>query len=571
MSSAFSTLSIRNLPIAVKIALPSVIFGLFLLALSGATVFSLSEINRQFDHLDRNAFQVLNRASSGVRTLQDFHVKMFHVLMVASTENDPSKLDGLISEVQGRRAQILEAFNGLAAMTRDLGRAGGISESLAKHVKEYDANLDFVLPLVPIDAVTAMALHVSGQQAYERLLETLDQLKGMADANWRDASGLLDSQINWSRQQILLVLVLSIVSSVAAGYWIGSILIRSILALTREMGQLAAGDLTVAVTATDQVDEVGAMARAVEVFKKNSITAQELAERQRVEDLARLERGQTIEHLTNTFESQITEVVGALSESAGEMQGVAATLTASARRTNEQSSAVASASEQAWCNVQAVASAAEELAASIAEIAGQVEKSLKVSEQAVAGASHANSVIGGLVEAAQRIGNVVSLINTIAGQTNLLALNATIEAARAGEAGKGFAVVASEVKALANQTAKATEEITVQVNAIQAATGQAVDAIGDTARIIQEITEIATMVASAVEEQGAATREISRNAQEAADGTRGVVSNITEVTEAAEATGTDADRVRTVADVLAHRSHALKNEVETFLTRVKNA
>jgi methyl-accepting chemotaxis protein len=262
---------------------------------------------------------------------------------------------------------------------------------------------------------------------------------------------------------------------------------------------------------------------------------------------------------------RVKEVVGVVASASSEMESAAQSMSATAEETNRQAGAVAAASEEASSNVQTVASAAEELSSSISEITRQVTQSSDVARKAVEEAAKTNATVKGLAEAAQKIGEVVNLINEIAGQTNLLALNATIEAARAGEAGKGFAVVASEVKSLANQTAKATEDIGRQISAIQSATEAAVGAIQGIGKTIEEIAKIATNIASAVEEQGAATQEIARNVQQASAGTQEVTSNISGVTKAATETGAAAGQVLTAARELATQGDTLKKEVEGFL------
>ncbi len=286
---------------------------------------------------------------------------------------------------------------------------------------------------------------------------------------------------------------------------------------------------------------------------------------------ARARRQSAIEDAVKDFESAIAGVLGTVAAAASQLQDTARSLSATAAETSQQSTAVAAASEEASVNVQTVASAAEELSSSSSEIGRQVSHSTTITGKAVEAVDHANQSVKGLSETAQSIGNVVKLINEIAGQTNLLALNATIEAARAGEAGKGFAVVASEVKSLANQTAKATEDIDAQVRAIQEATQQSVHAIEGISGAITQVSQISTTIAAAVEEQNAATAEISRNVQQAAAGTSEVSSNIVGVSSSAKATGEASDNVLQASAELGRQSEALRGEVDRFLAKVRAA
>ncbi|WP_063196529.1 HAMP domain-containing methyl-accepting chemotaxis protein [Bradyrhizobium sp. AT1] len=348
---------------------------------------------------------------------------------------------------------------------------------------------------------------------------------------------------------------------------------RPMRALTAAMEKLAGGDFSVVLPGLGRKDEVGEVAGAVEKFKVVSEQkAREEAEAKVREDrVAAEQRKAEMRKLADTFESAVGQIVGTVSAASTELEASATTLTSTAERTQELTTMVAAASEEASTNVQSVASATEELSSSITEISRQVQESARVASEAVSQARTTTDRVGELSAAAARIGDVVELINTIAGQTNLLALNATIEAARAGEAGRGFAVVASEVKALAEQTAKATGEIGQQIASIQTATEHSVGAIKDISDTIEKLSEISSTIAAAVEEQGAATQEISRNVQQAAEGTHQVSSNITDVQRGASETGSASSQVLSAAQMLSGDSNRLKLEVGKFLETVRAA
>ncbi|QEX14957.1 methyl-accepting chemotaxis protein [Hypericibacter terrae] len=375
-----------------------------------------------------------------------------------------------------------------------------------------------------------------------------------------------------SSETLSIILSLGgIVFGLLIAWLIGSGIAKPVIAMTTAMSKLAGGDKTITVPALGRTDEIGKMADAVEVFKQNAIEMDRLAEEQRQEQERKEARQRAVEGYIKSFDQSVTGLLGILASAATEMRSTAESMSATAEETSRQSTAVAAASEQAATNVQTVASAAEELASSVAEISRRVSESTDIATRAVSEAARTNTEVKGLAEAAQKIGNIVQLINDIASQTNLLALNATIEAARAGEAGKGFAVVASEVKSLANQTAKATEEIANQINAMQSATTGSVAAIEGIGGTIGKISEIATVIASAVEEQGAATQEIARNVQQAAAGTTEVTSNITGVTQAASQTGAASAQVLSTAGELAKQAELLRAEVDGFLNNIRAA
>ncbi|WP_158240652.1 methyl-accepting chemotaxis protein [Telmatospirillum siberiense] len=343
-----------------------------------------------------------------------------------------------------------------------------------------------------------------------------------------------------------------------------------IQSMTGAMRRLADHDLQVDIPGVGRADEIGAMAGAVQVFKENALRADRLAAEQAAEQTAREARGKRLEELAHRFDQGVSVVLESFDGALGDLEKTAQAMASNSQETTQQATTVAAASEEASTSVQTVAAAAEELSSSIAEIARQVEQSSRVSQAASDEASHTDEMVRGLAETSTRIGDVVKLITDIAGQTNLLALNATIEAARAGDAGKGFAVVAGEVKNLANQTARATDEISTQIGAVQAATQQAVTAIGGIVSRIQEINEIAAAIASAVEEQSAATAEIARNVQQAASGTHEVSATIGSVTRSAAETGTAAEMVLASSETLSSGAGQLKSTVGDFLKGVRS-
>ncbi|EWY37060.1 hypothetical protein N825_21685 [Skermanella stibiiresistens SB22] len=377
--------------------------------------------------------------------------------------------------------------------------------------------------------------------------------------------------IEFTENLILGLSVAGFLLGATLAWMIGRAISRPITGMTDAMRRLAGGDRTVGIPGVGRLDEIGAMAEAVDVFKQNAITADRLATEQRTEQARKEARTAEVMRLVGDFDGSVSMILRTVSSAATELDGTAQSMAAIAEETDRQATASAAAAEQTSVNVQTVASATEEMTGSLHEIARQVTRSNTIATQAVEQAERTNATVRGLADAARTINEVVVLISDIASQTNLLALNATIEAARAGEAGKGFAVVASEVKSLANRTSRATGEISAQISAMQAATEGAVTAIQDIGVTIGAINDSSTTIAAAVEEQSAATAEISRNVTQAAAGTREVSANVSQVTQASQQTGAAASQVLGAAGELAQQAEMLRGEVERFLAGIQAA
>jgi len=406
-----------------------------------------------------------------------------------------------------------------------------------------------------------------GLEADSILKKDIDLNNAGADKAAKDAAESYASAF----LMLSIILGAAIIIGVGVGFYLVRDISAGIASIVTPMQALGKGDLTVIVPHQGENTEIGAMADTLQVFKAALIAKKAADEAAAAEAEAKIERGRRVDNITREFETMIGEIVNTVSSASSELEASAGTLSTTAERSKELATTVAAASEEASTNVQSVASATEELSSSVTEISRQVQESARMATDAVGQARTTNDRVSELSKAASRIGDVVELINTIAGQTNLLALNATIEAARAGEAGRGFAVVASEVKALAEQTAKATGEISTQISGIQSATNESVNAIKEISGTIEKLSEISSTIAAAVEEQGAATQEISRNVQQAAQGTLQVSANITDVQRGAAETGSASSQVLSAAKMLSGDSTRLKTEVSKFLTNVRAA
>ncbi len=472
----------------------------------------------------------------------------------------------LLATTRTELGAYVEAATALRERLRDPKRQRLAEEASAQAQRYLAAVNEAAVAIQETHELTTGRMARAAGEIEELSRRTVESQQQAMEAEAHSLLGAVDASVTTSVEVAAAALLLGMLLA-----WVAA---RSITGPVREMtttmSRLAGGDLETPVPALDNRDEIGEMARAVQVFKEHAKEVRSMrAAQEQLRRQAEIDKKREMHHLADTFESSVQHVVSAVSAAAHQLQQNAYALSANADQTNRQSATVAAAAEQASVNVQTVASATEELTGSINEISRQVVESTRIGGTAVNEADRANATVNGLAAAAQKIGEVVNLINDIASQTNLLALNATIEAARAGDAGKGFAVVASEVKNLANQTAKATEDIQAQVAQMQAVTGTTVDAIQNITATIRRMSEISTTIASAVEEQGAATREIARNIAEASTGTQEVSSNITGVAHAAGETGRAATDTLAAATSLGSESENLAREVEQFIARVR--
>lgn len=563
---------IENAPISIKIFVAPVLIVVFLVAMAVVARYGAVQQGEALSHF---AEQTMPKSAdmAGIADLvAAANTNLYRTVNWAANSEDGAKIEQGSHRTQATLAQARDAVARFDRRWTVSDREKAELTAIAKALETYSNAATNVVEMVASDAATAFIFLLTAEAGFDEVKTHLDALRAAQLAQTESSTRATVEAEADTRRLFLVLLAVSLVLAALVTVTVSRMIVRPIVGMTRAMTALAGGDGSVPILGVGRRDEVGRMAEALQVFKSVIGEADRLrAEQAAAATRADAERRATMYRLAEEFEAAVGGIVVAVSDAAAELEGTAGTLTRTADVTRSLSTSVAAASKQASTNVRSVASASEEMTTSIDEIGRHVHAAAGIATDAVRQTHETDERIAELSAAAGRIGAVVKLITAIAEQTNLLALNATIEAARAGNAGRGFAVVAQEVKALAAQTASATEEIGHQITEMQTATQLAVRAVKDIGVTIGRISQVSSTIAASVEEQAATTQEIARNVEEAATGTEHVASTIVDVSRGAGETGTASSRVMESARLLAKESSHLKSEVANFLTTVRSA
>jgi methyl-accepting chemotaxis protein len=561
---------IKNIGLSWKIQLAPAFLILVLVGVGAYALLALQSNQAAVDALVSGPVRQSELANELASTAWMAHAKLYRLAATAANEKDDRKVAAMAKEASAAAARISEVFNTIEGAQAELKLEA--FEKLKAAVAGYLKQSKNAIEMADGDAGSALMFIKGAERSFADIEKLTDDL--ITRSNDSKDREIARAGMRLEQQQLTLMVVLGVAfMGIVVSFLIGRNISRPVVAMSKAMRELAAGNFDVRLPGLERGDEVGQMAHAVGEFKAQAIAKAERETAEREEknrELAAVRRTE-LHSLAERFETAVGNIIENVGSASTELENSAVILANSSAATQQLSTVVAAASEETSSNVQSVASATEEMAGSINEIGRQVADSNRIANEAVDQAEKTDARIAQLSLAASRIGDVTKLITTIAEQTNLLALNATIEAARAGDAGRGFAVVAQEVKALAAQTAKATSEISTQIAGMQAATQDSVLAIKEISGTIGRVSEIAAAIAAAIEEQGAATQEIARNVQQAAIGSTQVATSIADVNRGAGDTGSASSQVLSSAQLLSNENKRLKAEVVKFLATVRAA
>ena len=562
---------IKNIGLSWKVQLAPALLILALMGVGGYALQALRSNQTAVDALVSGPVRQSELANDLTTTAWMAHAKLYRLAATAANENDSKKIAAVAKEASVAAARISSALKAVETTQGELKPE--VLEKLKAAVAGYLKQSKNAIEMADGDAGSALMFIKGAERNFSDIEKLTDDLI-MRSSESKDRE-IARAGMKLDQQQLTLTAILLVVAfaGIVVSFLIGRNISRPVVAMSKAMRELAVGNFEVQLPGLDRRDEVGQMACAVEEFKVQALAKAERETSEREEKNRELATQRRIElhSLAESFETAVGNIIENVGSASSELEHSAVILTKSSAATQQLSTVVATASEETSTNVQSVASATEEMASSINEIGRQVADSNRIANEAVDQAEKTDARIAELSLAANRIGDVTKLITTIAEQTNLLALNATIEAARAGDAGRGFAVVAQEVKTLAAQTAKATSEISAQISGIQTATHDSVLAIKEISGTIGRVSEIAAVIAAAIEEQGAATQEIARNVQQAAIGSTQVATSIADVNRGAGDTGSASSQVLASAQMLSNENKRLKAEVVKFLATVRAA